>query len=148
MTQVWNGYNNVGLCATALCSVIECTGRLSVSKAMLVMPLVMHDATISFLSNGNTRRREAAALASARPELIVNFHDRFEDSLVVSLNAIQLLVHLGYTRLGVDLISVKSMQIDDEFGKRVQRIVKATPNIAALLDSSVDELYLNFRIQL
>lgn len=148
MTQVWNGYNNVGLCATALSSVIEHTGKLSLSKAMLVMPLVMHDATISFLSNRNIRKREAAALASVRPELIVNFNSRFEDSLVASLNAIQLLVHLGYARLGVDLIPVKPMQIDDVFGKRVQRIVKATPNIAALLDSSVDELYLNFRIQL
>lgn len=148
MTKIWNGYNNVGLCATALSSVLEHTGKLPLSKAMLVMPLVMHDATVAFLGNGNIRRREAAALASVRPELIANFNSRFEDSLVLSLNAIQLLVHLGYAKLSVDLIPAKPMKIDELFGKRVQRILKATPNIAALLAGSVDELYLNFRIQL
>lgn len=148
MKQSWKGYNNVGLCATALASVIEHSGRLPLSKALLVMPLVMHDATISFLSKGNIRKREAAALASTKPEFFVNFNSRFEESLVLSLNAIQLLVHLGYAKLLVDLVPAMGMQIGDEFGRRALRIVKATPNIAALLDSPVDELYSNFRIQL
>lgn len=148
MTQSWNGYNNVGLCAVALASVIEHTQGLSLPKAMLVMPLVMHEATISFLSRGNVRQREAAALTSVRPELFINFNDRFQSSLIVSLNAIQLLIHLKYVRFAVDIYPDRPMLPSSEFGKRASRIFKATPNIAALLSSSVDELYLNFRIQL
>lgn len=148
MKRNWNGYNNVGLCAAALASVIEHTGRLPLAKAMLVMPLVMHEGTLLFLSKANIRKRGAAALSSMRPELFANFNSRFEDSLVLSLNAIQLLAHLGYARLAQDLVPGVSMRIGDEFGKRAQRIVRATPNIAALLDGPVEELYLNFRVQL
>jgi hypothetical protein len=144
----WNGYNNVGLCATTLASVIEHTGGLPLAKAMLVMPLVMHDATLAFLSNANIRKREAAAFASVKPEFFANFNNRFQGSLVMSLNAIQLLVHLGHVKLRDDLIPNKPMQIGEDFGKRALRIVKATPNIAALLNGPVEELYLNFRIQL
>lgn len=148
MKRNWNGYNNVGLCVAALASVLEHTGRLPLAKAMLVMPLVMHEGTLSFLSKTNIRKRGAAALSSMRPELFANFNSRFEDSLILSLNAIQLLAHLGYASLGQELVLEQSMEINDEFGKRVQRIVKATPNIAALLDGPVEELYLNFRVQL
>ncbi|MGF6410045.1 hypothetical protein [Paraburkholderia sp. MM5482-R1] len=56
----------LGICATALMSVIERTGELPLAKALLVMPLVMHDATLSFLSNASVRKREAAALTSVR----------------------------------------------------------------------------------
>lgn len=148
MTHIWSGYNNVGLCAVALANVIEHAKGLSLPKAMLVMPLVMHEATISFLSKASIRQREAAALTSIKPELFMNFNDRFQDGLIVSLNAIQLLVHFKYTRFDVDLFPNRSIEPGSEYGKRAERIFKATPNIAALLSGPVEELYLNFRIQL
>ena len=148
VTKIWNGYNNVGLCAVALASVIEHSQGLSLPKSMLVMPLVMHEATVSFLSKGNIRQREAAALTSVKPELFINFNDRFQNSLVVSLNAIQLLIHLKYAKFDVDLLPDRSISPSSEYGKRAERIFKATPNIAALLSGSDEELYLNFRIQL
>jgi hypothetical protein len=146
--QSWNGYNNIGICATALVSVISHTGELPLAKAMLVMPLVMHDATLAFLSNASVRKREAAALTSVKPELFANFNRRFEDSLVLSLNALQLLLHLGHVKLQGNLIPSKPMQITSDYGARAQRIVKATPSIATLLASPVEELYLNFRVHL
>lgn len=148
MKQSWNGFNNVGLCATAIACVVEHTGTLPLSKAILVMPLVMHDATLSFLSKGNIRKREAAALTSVKPDLFANFNSRFESSLVLSLNAIQLLVQLGYSHMQNELFPGEAINVGPDFGKRAERIVKATPNIAAVLASPVEELYLNFRIQL
>lgn len=144
----WNGYNNVGLCATALDSVLELTGRLSLAKAMLVMPIVMHDATINFLSRSTVRNREAAALTSTRPEFFSNFSSRYDDSLVLTLNAVQILIYLGHAQLDVDLLHVKPIGVSEQFGERVKKIVRATPKIVALLQSPVEELYLNFRIKL
>uniref|UniRef100_UPI001FF7366E hypothetical protein n=1 Tax=Ralstonia pseudosolanacearum TaxID=1310165 RepID=UPI001FF7366E len=112
------------------------------------MPLVMHDATLSFLSKGNIRKREAAALTSVKPDLFANFNSRFESSLVLSLNAIQLLVQLGYSHMKNELFPGEAINVGPDFGKRAERILKATPNIAAVLASPVEELYLNFRIQL
>ncbi|MFM0741709.1 DUF6521 family protein [Paraburkholderia xenovorans] len=148
MNESWSGYNNIGICATALMSVIERTGELPLAKALLVMPLVMHDATLAFLSNANVRKREAAALTSVRPELFANFNNRFEDSLVLSLNAVQLLIHLGHVKLRANLVPDIPMDISPDFGARAQRIVKAAPSVAALLASPIEELYLNFRVHL
>lgn len=144
----WDGYNNVGICATAIASVLNHCQSLSLPKALLVMPLMMHEPTVSFLGSGSTRPREAAAIASSHPEFIANFNGRYESSLVVSVNAIQLLIHLGHAELMDHLVLATPMNIDKSFGKRAMRIDKASEKVAALLESPVDELYLNFRVQL
>ncbi|WP_206445467.1 three component ABC system middle component [Burkholderia gladioli] len=129
-------------------SVLEHAGSITLPKALLVMPLVMHDATVRYLGNGRVVRREAAALVAQRPDLFANFSARFDDSLVVTVNAIQLLVEAQLVRFDDGLTLLQSLDVDAEFGKRAQKIVKAASHIASLLAGPVDELYLNFRVQL
>ncbi len=112
------------------------------------MPLVMHDATVRYMSNGNVTVRDAAGLVAHRPDLFVNFNSRFEESLAATVNAIQLIVTAGYAGFDGGLTLATPLTIDSSFGKRAQRIAKAAKHIAEVLDSPVDELYLNFRVQL
>ncbi len=148
MTRRWSGFNNVGICATALLAVLSHAEQLNIAKALLVMPLVMHDATVSYMGNGRIVKREAAALVAHRPDLFANFNSRFAESLAVSVNAMQLIVAAGYAKFDGKLVLLKPLEIDASFGKRAQRIAKAANHIAAVLTSPVDELYLNFRVQL
>jgi hypothetical protein len=148
MSRRWFGYNNVGVCATAMMSVLAHSGSLTIPKALLVMPLVMHDATVRYMADARVARRAAAALAGNRPDLFANFPERFEDSLGVALNAIQLLVTAGFAQFDDGLTLVRPLDVDLEFGKRVQKIVKASEHIAFVLSGPVDELYLNFRVSL
>ncbi|MDT6960780.1 DUF6521 family protein [Cupriavidus sp. SZY C1] len=148
MSTKWLGYNNVGISAVALMSVLSHARFLTIPKALLVMPLVMHEATIRFLSHGGVRKREAAALASTHPEFFANFSTRFDESLSSSLNAIQLLDASGFLRFHDGLHLLSSLGVDSTFGARAKKIAKAGENIAALLASPVEELYLNFRVQL
>ena len=98
--------------------------------------------------NGRIAKRESAALVAHRPDLFANFNSRFAEGLAVSVNAIQLIVATGYANFDGKLVLIKPLEIDASFGKRAQRIAKAADHIAALLASPVDELYLNFRVQL
>ena len=148
MSAKWSGYNNVGICAIALMSVLSHARFLGTAKSLLVMPLVMHEATIRFLSNGGIRKREAAALASTHPEFFANFHTRYDESLSSSMNAIQLLEGSGFLRFHDGLHFLHKLEVDSTFGARAKKIAKAGENIAALLASPVEELYLNFRVQL
>ena len=149
MINRWSGYNNTGICATGLIAVLAHTERLSLAKALLVMPLVMHDATVRYMGNGNVTVRDAAGLVAHRPDLFANFNARFEESLAVTVNAIQLIVTAGYAAFDGSLaLSEPPLTIDLSFGKRAQRIAKAANHIAEVLGSPVDELYLNFRVQL
>lgn len=144
----WNGYNNIGICAVAIMSILSHLCQLSLPKALLVMPLVMHENTVKFLGNGNVRQRQVAALAAARADLFANFRQRYEGSLVVTLNAIQLLAESGYIQFRKDIRMLRPLELNKNFGSRALKIEKASANIAALLESSEEELYLNLRVWL
>lgn len=144
----WNGYNNVGIGAVAIMSILALTERLSLPKTLLIMPLVMHEGTVKFLSNGTVRPRQVAALVAGRPDLFSNFRQRFDSSLVVTLNTIQLLSKLGFVAYEKDVISLRPLAISKDFGQRAQKIAKASSNIAAMLNGTDEELYLNLRVWL
>lgn len=144
----WNGYNNVGICAVALMSVLTFANRLSLPKVLLIMPLVMHEGTIKFLGNGNVKKRQIAALAASRADLFANFRQRFESSLVITINTIQLLVESGHIQFNRDLRTLRPLLLDRNFGYRALKIEKAAKNLSALLESSEEELYLNLRVWL
>lgn len=148
ISNEWNGYNNVGICAVALMGVLSRTKRLSLPKALLVMPLVMHEGTVKFMGNSNVRQRQIAALVTARADLFANFRQRYESSLVVTLNTIQLLVESGHLHFERDLRLLRSLDVNKAFGVRALKIEKASTNLAALLESSEEELYLNMRVWL
>lgn len=148
MNRRWSGYNNAGICATAMLSVLAHAERLSVAKALLVMPLVMHSETIRYLGSGIVAFREVASLVAHRSDLFANFNSRFDESVVASVNAIQWIVAAGYASFDGTLTLLLPLKIDASFGKRAQRIAKASGHIAAVLAAPVDELYLNFRVQL
>lgn len=144
----WNGYNNVGICAVALMAVLSHTQRLTLPKALLVMPLVMHEGTVKFMSNSLVRHRQIAALVAARADLFANFRQRYESSLVVTLNAIQMLAVSEHIHFDTDIRVMRSLDINKNFGSRAVKIEKAAANLAALLESSEEELYLNMRVWL
>jgi len=148
VTLGWSGFNNVGLCATAIAAILNVENSLTLPKALLIMPLVMHESTLRFLAKGNVRERQVAAFASMNPEFVANFDKRFQDSLVVSVNAIQLLISLGYAKLEQRLRLIKPFLIDQEFGKQALLIERSAKNMSALLSSTDDELYLNLRVTL
>ena len=143
-----SNYNNFAICATGLMAILEETKNLSVTKALLIMPIIMHDSTVRYLGKQNVRAREVSALTSTRPDLFLNFNSRFLTSLPLTLNAIQLLTEAKYIVFDGKLILTKTLTFSPSIGDRATRIKKAAKNIAALLASPEDELYLNLRIEL
>lgn len=148
VSSEWNGYNNVGICAVALMAILSRTKRLSLPKALLVMPLVMHEGTVKFMGNSNVRQRQIAALVAARADLFANFRQRYESSLAVTLNTIQLLVESEHIYFDKDIRLLRSLDMNKSFGTRALKIEKASANLDALLESSEEELYLNMRVWL
>lgn len=146
--HTWSGYNNAGIAAVAIGCVLNHTQTLSLAKALLIMPIVMHSETTKFLASERTRSREIASLVAIRPDFVHNFNRRFDSSLVHSINAIQLLHELGYVTFDSYLARQTNFDCTGEFGKRALLIEKASSEIANLLQSSEEELYLNLRIEL
>lgn len=143
-----SNYNNFAISAIGLMAVLEETQTLSVAKALLVMPIIMHDSTVRHLGKRNVRAREVPAWTSTRPDLFLNFNSRFLAGLTPTLNAIQLLAEAKYIAFNDELKLVRALRFSASIGDRATRIKKAAKNIAALLESPEDELYLNLRIEL
>lgn len=141
-------YNNFGICAAALMAVLEESKELSIAKSLLVMPFIMHDATVRYLGSQRTREREISALVSLRPDLFLNFNSRFLSGLPPSLNAIQLLVETGYISFDTKIALVRRLTFDKGIGERALRIKKAANRIAVVLSAPEEELYLNLRVVL
>ncbi|MBV7549876.1 hypothetical protein KW849_26700 [Pseudomonas sp. PDM26] len=144
----WSGYNNSGVAAIAIAATLEHCKSLSLSKALLVMPLAMHTSTIKYLAKGNIRSREIASLLAIRPDFVQNFNQRYHSSLVHSVNGIQLLNSLDIIKLDDGLHLQRSLNINNSYGKRADLIAKAALEISHLLKSSEVELYVNLRVQL
>lgn len=144
----WDGYNNVGIGVVGIASILNHLDSISIPKALLIIPLVMHRPTLAYMAHKSTLERGSAALASGHPQLFVNFNERFESSLPLSINSIQLLVNLGYARLGGTLIRSRRLSIDTELGARALKIDLASEKISDLLLEADEELYLNFRVHL
>ncbi|MFJ2549475.1 three component ABC system middle component [Pseudomonas sp. NPDC087612] len=148
LPRAWSGYNNAGIAAVAIGCVLNHTQSLTLAKALLVMPIVMHSETTKFLASERTRSREIASLVAIRPDFVTNFDRRYHASLVHSINGIQLLHELGYAVFDSQLSQQSPFQCTAEFGRRAVLIDKASSEIANLLHTSEEELYLNLRIQL
>ncbi len=148
LSRAWSGYNNAGIAAVAIGCVLNHTQTLTLAKALLIMPIVMHSETTRFLASEKTRSREIASLVAVRPDFVHNFNRRFHSSLVHSINAIQMLNELGYAIFDSCLIHKKHLVCTGEFGKRALLIAKASSEISNLLQTSEEELYLNLRIEL
>lgn len=144
----WSGYNNAGIAAVAIGCVLNHTKSLSLAKSLIIMPLVMHSETTRFLASRKTRSREIASLIAIRPDFASNFNSRYHSSLVHSINAIQILQALGYADFDSHVTQVNQFECNAELGKRAMLIEKASAEIANILSSSEEELYLNLRIEL
>lgn len=103
---------------------------------------------MKFMGNSIFRHRQIAALAAARADLFANFRQRYESSLVVTLNTIQILVESEHIHFEKEIRMLRSLNVNKSFGVRAQKIEKASATLAALMESSEEELYLNMRVWL
>lgn len=144
----WDGYNNIGIGAVALATVMNEVKSLSISKSLLILPLVIHQPTLQLLSHKRTTFKGSASFVSTYPRLLTNFNRRYFSTLPLTLNSIQILINLNYLEFNENIELRKILDIDKEFGERAIKISKAANKISELLEESEEELYLNFRVKL
>lgn len=142
-------YNNFGIVAIALHSTIDKLGKLSIAKAMLIMPFYTHKPLTDYLARKNTHILSIEYLIALRIEYFSNFNDRYEDTSVQTIHAIQYLIEskiLSFKN-GV-LICDVPFKYDSKMGKRAKVICKASDNMAKIINEDSSKLYLNLRVDL
>lgn len=142
-------YNNIGFCSLAINFTLKHFEELPLPKVLLIMPLISHRGLLKYLSRANVKIKSIESLIINKPDYISNFNSRFYDSLSLSTNAIQLLLHSGNLHLNNNNISSTSIiAYDQTMGFRAKEVYKASNNLATILNQNTNDLYTNLRIEL
>lgn len=142
-------FNNVGIGAIAICSVLDHSTKLSVASMTLILPLVTHKDCLDYLARSSTKIKSIEKLIAEKTTFFSNFNARYYDSLCLSFSSIQYLTEMGYAEFKNDfLIKTKALKYDKEMGDRAKKIFLASSNISEILSENESKLFLNFRIEL
>ncbi|HDX9579644.1 TPA: hypothetical protein ROX88_003239 [Bacillus pseudomycoides] len=148
-------YNNEIIGAFSIFEVTRHLQTISCAKAMLILPLVSHDQTVSYLRRYNVKSIEQ--LIVRKPEYFSNFNQRFTSLFTTSINSILILNTLNVITIKKgSLIEFNSNKESEIFyqndkkilGTRAINIIKASDKLSELLDDSVENLYLQLRVKL
>lgn len=142
-------YNNIGIGAIAIGSVLNNSNELSVTKMTLILPFITHTECLYYLARKNTQIRSIEKLIAEKMSYFSNFNARYYDSLCLSFSSIQYLTDMGYAYLkeGV-LFKLKPIEYDKKMGTRAKKIFLASDNISVLLSENDINLFLNLRVEL
>lgn len=142
-------YNNLGIEAFALASVLSKAKLLTLPQVALVLPIVAHKDMTKQLARARFRFSGFEEYLIENVEYFYNFADRYSASLTPTVNAIQFLNEIGVAELrGEDFAIVSELPFNSAMGKRAERIERASANIAKLVSGNAEIFYLNARIDL
>ncbi|HAI10433.1 MAG TPA: hypothetical protein DCM28_01930 [Phycisphaerales bacterium] len=137
------------MCAVSIGSVVGRDVKIELSKIFLIYPLISHSGLLSYLSRKNIYIRSVEELIALKMPFLSNFNQRYEDSLLLTVNSLQLLSDMGYLTIVDGLVSSNTkMTYDISMGKRAKKIFDASENILKILEADSSSLYLNLRVKL
>jgi hypothetical protein len=142
-------YNNLGINAFAISSVLRRATFLTQAQIALILPIVAHRQMLRQLAHAKFRFVSFEQYLIENIEFFSNFSERYMASITATVNSLQFLIDLGVVRLKDDGAQILSdLAFDTAMGKRAERINRASGNIAALVSGNAEIFYLNARIDL
>lgn len=146
-------YNNEAIGTVAIASVLRHSKALTYAECLLVLPFLLHDDTLTFLSRSNFTFRSSEELLIKKSSILGNFNSRYTSLLPVSLNALLILDEMGVIEISEKNISyIENNKFDldaKSLGNRAGRIVKGAEKLNQLFAlEKPSSLYLKLRIQL
>jgi hypothetical protein len=125
--------------------------RLSLAKAMLVLPLLFDKAVRSVLKNKKSIVLSSKDLLMSKPSAFITVRARYEDLTITSLNTILLVQELGMIEMDDNCLVLKRQiffQGQPDIGKSATDILEAGPKLGLIFREATSDLYQTFRIEL
>ncbi|WP_339173774.1 three component ABC system middle component [Solibacillus sp. FSL R5-0691] len=152
MNESRNLYNNELICAISIYYVLTHLKTISITKVMLIYPLVSHKETLDFLRSKNTKIRSLEELIIKKPDYFSNFNDRFYSFLILTINSLTLLLEMGLVSVVNNQLIINPDKIIGnnkiEMGVRAFSIFEAAPKLSVILEDEDINLYLQLRVEL
>lgn len=138
-------YNNLIINSFALHSVLNEAKYLSFAQTALILPVISHKEMIKSILK--YRKIDFMKYFIENIDHFSNFNDRYQSSLINTVNSLQFLYELKIIEFHEDKVNLVSpLPPLKNVGRRAKEISKASKNLATLLSGDVEIFYLNARI--
>ncbi|HSC54465.1 MAG TPA: three component ABC system middle component [Phnomibacter sp.] len=150
MKEVYYVYNNEALASCVLLSVINKVGILDIPRCCLVLPFLLDDRTISFVTKNFTNEMTLKKLVEEQPRLFASFNKRYLSLMPVMINSLMILKKGNQISILDQIMSNNGLEVNDlTIGDRFSKIQKAIPHFIAFTENHPTELlYKTLRVQL
>ncbi|MBU3109861.1 three component ABC system middle component [Clostridium gasigenes] len=142
-------YNNEGICAFGIMSILEIMGELSYSKVMLIAPLIFNSNVVKFLTT-NSKIRSFEEFRIKQVSSVSKFNSMYYNFLPLTINTLVILRDMNFIDIEDNIIKLKRPLIPlvetKKIGKRANKIIKASPKFAVLLKENDEKLYLQLGV--
>lgn len=125
--------------------------RLSLAKAMLVLPLMLDKAVRSVLKRKTSVVLSSKDLLISNPTAFITVRAKYEDLTITSLNTILLAQELGMAVLEENVLVLKKkifFHDNPQIGTTASDILASGPKLGLILGETTADLYQTFRIEL
>ncbi|WP_380286045.1 three component ABC system middle component [Hymenobacter monticola] len=153
MAQLSNKYlyNNTAIGMIAVLATMQNINRMDIANVLLINPFLLHsDTLMSFKPNSNLRSIEE--LLAKHPKTVVNFSDRYESLLTMTMNCLIVAVEAGFVTVDDGFVyatsKLETYEFTNNIGHRAKRIIKASPMLAKILQADSLSLYYNLQLPL
>lgn len=150
MKEIYYVYNNEAIASCIFLSIINNVEKLDIARSCLILPFLLDDRTVSYLSRNLDNELELEQLIKEQSRLFTSFNKRYLSLLPVAINSLVLLNNSNQVSLGSEIENNAILNLENKnLGDRFTKIEEVMPKFLLMLEKhSAIQLYKILKIQL
>lgn len=150
MKEIYYVYNNEAIASCIFLSILNNVEKLDIARSCLILPFLLDDRTVSYLSRNLDNELELEQLIKEQSRLFTSFNKRYLSLLPVTINSLVLLSNSNQVSLGSEIVNNTSLNLEEKnLGDRFNKIEEIIPKFLLMLEKySTVQLYKTLKVQL
>lgn len=150
--ELYSLKENELLTGISILAVLRHTQHLELSKCMLIEPLLSYSQVLKALKRTNSSVKSIEDLILKQSIPFANFNNRFQDKLLLSMNALILFERLGLISIKENIVYFNANDfnfINTSLGEAATSRISASDKLAeVLVKGDASDFYLSLRVQI
>lgn len=150
MKEIYYVYNNEAIASCIFLSILNNVEKLDIARSCLILPFLLDDRTVSYLSRNLDNELELEQLIKEQSRLFTSFYKRYLLLLPVTINSLVLLSNSNQVSLGSEIVNNAVLNLEKKnLGDRFNKIEEVIPKFLLMLEKySTVQLYKTLKVQL
>ncbi len=150
MKEIYYVYNNEAIASCIFLSVLNNIDKLEITRSCLVLPFLLDDRTVNYLSKNKDAQLEDMIREQSR--LFTSFNKRYLSLLPVAINSLTILNASNQISIGNEIVAKASTLLvpkDKVLGDRFNKIQEVIPMFLSMIEKHTTvQLYKILKVQL